>query len=47
MEGGKNKAVTLENREQFVKLRIEYEFKRQCAQQIAAFKKGFERMVDK
>jgi len=32
VEGGKTKAVTLANREEFVRLRIEYEFKRQCAQ---------------
>jgi hypothetical protein len=45
--GGKDKQVTMENRNEFVKLRIEYEFKVQCASQIASFKKGFDRLVDK
>lgn len=44
---GKTVPVTLANREEFVRLRIAYEFKVQCAQQIAAFKKGFERLIDK
>lgn len=30
-----------------MRLRIQYEFKVQCEKQIIAFKKGFERLVDK
>ena len=45
--GGKDKAITMENRAEFVRLRIEYEFKVQCASQINSFKKGFDRLVDK
>jgi E3 ubiquitin-protein ligase HECTD2 len=45
--GGMNKIVTRKNREEFVKLYIDYEFKQQCAGQLASFKKGFERMMDK
>ena len=46
IEGGKSIPVTQSNREEFVRLFIEYEFKKQCAPQIASFKKGFGRMVD-
>lgn len=35
------------NREEFVKLYIDYEFKQQCSGQLSSFKKGFERMMDK
>ena len=44
---GKNILVSQENKLEFVRLFIEYEFKKQCAQQVASFKRGFERMVDK
>ena len=44
--GGKNMIVTSENKHEFVRLFIEYEFKKQCEQQLASFKKGFERTVD-
>jgi hypothetical protein len=46
-EGGSKIAVNRYNREEFVRLYIDYEFKQQCAGQLASFKKGFERMVDK
>lgn len=46
IEGGMQIPVTMDNRQEFVRLFIEYEFKKQCEQQIAYFKKGFERMVD-
>ncbi len=45
--GGANIPVTRYNREEFVRLYIDYEFKQQCAGQLASFKKGFERLVDK
>ena len=38
--------VTKQNREQFVRLYIEYEFVRQSSVQFASFKKGFERLAD-
>lgn len=44
--GGKELVVTQENREEFVALFIEYEFKKQCAPQLKAFKKGFNRIID-
>ena len=46
LPGGKNMIVTSENKHEFVRLFIEYEFKKQCEQQLASFKKGFERTVD-
>ncbi len=45
--GGKSISVTSANKHEFVRLFIEYEFKKQCASQLASFKKGFERLVDK
>jgi hypothetical protein len=45
--GGKNIQVSQDNKEEFVRLFIEYEFKKQCAPQLASFKRGFERMVEK
>jgi len=43
---GKQIPVTTENRHEFVRLFIDFEFKKQCEKQIEYFKKGFERMVD-
>lgn len=45
--GGGDVMVTRDNREEFVRLYTNYEFKQQCAGQLAAFKVGFDRMVDK
>lgn len=45
-EGGAKITVNRHNRHEFVKLFIEYEFKKQCAEQLASFKKGFKRLVD-
>lgn len=45
-QGGMQIPVTQDNRHEFVRLFIEYEFKKQCASQLASFKKGFERIVD-
>lgn len=45
--GGKDMVVNRFNRSEFIRLYIEWEFCRQCEGQLAAFKKGFERMVDK
>lgn len=44
--GGKDILVTRHNREEFVKLYIEYEFKKQCEAQFSYFRKGFERMIN-
>jgi ubiquitin-protein ligase E3 A len=43
---GRNISVTMDNRSEFVRLFIEYEFMKQCESQLSAFKRGFERMVD-
>lgn len=44
--GGKDILITKENRKEFVQLFIDFEFRKQCEQQLASLKKGFERMVD-
>jgi hypothetical protein len=44
--GGSNIYVTKDNREEFVRLFIEFQFKKQCQTQLDYFKKGFERLVD-
>ena len=38
--------VTKENREEYVRLYIEFEFEKQCAVPLASFRKGFERLCD-
>jgi len=38
--------VTEKNVRQFVRLYIDFEFKKQCESQLASFKKGFERTID-
>ena len=43
---GQNIYVGKDNREEYVKLYIEYEFEKQCSTQIASFKKGFERLCE-
>ena len=44
--GGAEKLVTKENREEFVRLYIEYLFEKVCVDQIAAFKRGFFKVFD-
>jgi hypothetical protein len=45
-EGGASIAVNKSNVQEFVRLYIEWTFKRQCQGQLASFKKGFERLLD-
>ena len=44
--GGADIFVNRYNREEFVELFLDYEFRVQCQGQLASFKKGFERMCD-
>merc|ERR1712232_121133 len=43
---GREIYVTKDNREDYVRLYIEYEFEKQCEVPLASFKKGFERLCD-
>jgi len=43
---GSNTYVTVHNRGEYLKKRVEYQFETQCSNQLASFKKGFARMVD-
>ena len=43
---GRDIFVTPQNKEEYVRLYIEYEFEKQCAVPLASFKKGFERLCD-
>ena len=45
-EGGENIYVTTENAAEFVRLFIDYKFKKQCETQLKYFKKGFARVID-
>lgn len=47
MENGRNIAVSVANRQEFVQRRIEFEFQEQCKSQLEAFKKGFWRLIDR
>lgn len=38
--------MTRDNREEYVRLYIDYWFTKQCAEQLKAFRKGFERIVE-
>ncbi len=44
---GRQRAVTMANREEFVRLRIQFEFLTHCHAQLDAFKKGFWRLADR
>lgn len=44
--GGNEINVTKDNVREFVRLYIEFTFKKQCEGQLSSFKKGFERMID-
>ena len=44
--GGADILVTKENRKEFVQLFVDFEFRKQCEEQLKSLKKGFERMVD-
>lgn len=45
-EGGENIMVSKSNVKEFVRLYIEFQFKKQCEGQLASFKKGFARVID-
>ena len=45
-EGGADIAVNKSNVQEFVRLYIEWTFKKQCEGQLASFKKGFERLLE-
>jgi hypothetical protein len=45
-EGGNNIPVNKANVREFVRLYIDFQFKKQCAGQLASFKKGFARVID-
>ena len=45
-EGGANLPVTPANAREFVRLFIEFKFKKQCEGPLASFKKGFARVID-
>ncbi|CDW90384.1 hect e3 ubiquitin [Stylonychia lemnae] len=44
--GGSDIMVTVENKEEYVQLYMEYIFKKQCEGQLRSFKKGFYRVCD-
>ena len=44
--GGAKIPVTKENVKEFVRLYIDWQFRKQCELQLASFKKGFTRMLD-
>ena len=46
-EGGKEIFVTKQNRDEFIRLYLDFVFEKQCAVQIASFKRGFYRNFDK
>ena len=45
-EGGSNIPVTKDNVVEFVRLFIDFHFRKQCEGQLASFKKGFERLIE-
>lgn len=45
-EGGSSIPVTKDNVAEFVRLFIDFHFRKQCEGQLASFKKGFERLID-
>ena len=45
-EGGANIAVSKSNVREFVRMYIDFQFKKQCEGQLASFKKGFARVID-
>jgi hypothetical protein len=46
MPGGSHTYVTEQNREEYVKLYLEYVFIKQCEDKLRAFKRGFYRVCD-
>ena len=45
-EGGANIPVSKSNVREFVRMYIDFQFKKQCEGQLASFKKGFARVID-
>ena len=45
-ENGSAIPVTKNNAKEFVRLYIDFQFKKQCENQLAYFKKGFARVID-
>lgn len=45
-ENGANIYVTKNTATEFVRLYIDFQFKKQCEGQLASFKKGFARVID-
>lgn len=45
-EGGSNITVCKANVKEFVRMYIDFQFKKQCEGQLASFKKGFARVID-
>ena len=45
-EGGANIPVTKQNAKEFVRMYIDFQFRKQCEGQLASFKKGFARVID-
>jgi hypothetical protein len=46
IEGGSSIPVTKANVHEFVRLFIDFHFRKQCEGQLASFKKGFERLIE-
>lgn len=46
IEGGSSIPVTKANVREFVRLFIDFHFRKQCEGQLASFKKGFERLIE-
>ena len=45
-DGGKDIAVTMGNRQEYVDLLVDYKLRKQCVTQLTALKKGFGRIVE-